>query len=237
MSSAGEGKRRNTEGGTGTGAVCRKIAAQTSPRSFHGFNGFTLLEVLIAVTIMAGIVTVIYTSFSTASRNVAQAEARRDQMDLARTLMSKISNDITNAYYNPLMPATIFYGKKSTTAQDDQRYDSISLTTLTNWRKPGSKESDLWEVGYRFDEQPDKSTRVMVRSEKRELSSDQPPLEGGTDYIITDRIKGFRLRYFNGLTWSDEWDSRTLQMLPKSVEIALEFTDGSSFITQVEVGR
>ena len=41
-------------------------------------GGFTLLEVLIAVAIMAGIVTVIYTSFSTASRNVEQAEARRD---------------------------------------------------------------------------------------------------------------------------------------------------------------
>jgi type II secretion system protein J len=237
MSSAGESRRLKAKGGTGIGAASRTNSAQTSPRSSRGFNGFTLLEVLIAVTIMAGIVTVIYTSFSTTSRNVEQAEARRDQMDLARTLVSKLSNDITNAYYNPLMPTTIFYGKKSTTAQDDQRYDSISLTTLTNWRKPGSKESDLWEVGYRFDEQPDKSARVMVRSEKRELSSDQPPLEGGTDFIITDRIRGFRLRYFNGLTWSDEWDSRTLQMLPKSVEIALGFADGSYFITQVEVGR
>ena len=41
-------------------------------------GGFTLLEVLIAVAIMSGIVTVIYASFSTASRNVEQAEARRD---------------------------------------------------------------------------------------------------------------------------------------------------------------
>jgi prepilin-type N-terminal cleavage/methylation domain-containing protein len=99
-------------------------------------GGFTLLEVLIAVAIMAGIVTVIYTSFSTASRNVEQAETRRDQMDLARTLVSKLSNDITNAYYNPLMAETIFYGAKSATVQEEQRYDSIRLTTLTNWRRP-----------------------------------------------------------------------------------------------------
>ncbi len=200
-------------------------------------KGFTLLEVLIAVAIMSGIVTVIYTSFSTAGRNVERAEVRRDQADLARTLVSKLSNDITNAYYNPSMTETIFYGKKSTTVQDEQRYDGISLTTLTNWRKPDSKESDLWEVGYRFDEQPDKSTRVMVRNEKRELGRDQPPLEGGTDFIITDRIKGFRLRYFNGLTWDDAWDSRTLHALPKAVEIALELADGSFFITRVDVGR
>jgi hypothetical protein len=168
---------------------------------------------------------------------VEQAEARRDQTDLARTLVSKLSNDIANAYYNPSMSETIFYGKKSTTTQDEQRYDSVYLTTLTNWRKPDSKESDLWEVGYRFDEQPDKSSRVMVRNEKRDLSTDQPPLEGGTDYIMTDRVKGFRLRYSNGTAWADEWDSRTLRALPKAVEIALEFSDGSFFITRVEVWR
>jgi general secretion pathway protein J len=198
-------------------------------------KGFTLLEVLIAIAIMSGIVTVIYSSFSTAGSNVEQAEARRDQTDLARTLVSKLANDITNAYYNPVMAETIFYGKKSESFQDEQRYDSISLTTLTNWRKPESEESDLWEVGYRFDEQPDKNTRVMVRNEKRELSNDQPPLEGGADFIITDRVKGLRLSYFNGITWTDEWDSRALHMLPKAVEIALELTDGSFFITKVEV--
>jgi len=201
-------------------------------------KGFTLLEVLIAVAIMSGIVTVIYTSFSTAGRNVEQAEIKRDQTDLARTLVSKLSNDITNAYYNPLMTETIFYGKKSTTAQDEQRYDSIYLTTLTNWRKPDSKESDLWEVGYRFDEQPDKSARIMVRNEKRELGKDNPPpLEGGTDFVITDRLKGFRLRYSDGINWVDEWDSKTRLSPPRAVEIALEFPDGSFYITRVEVWR
>ncbi|HET7317853.1 MAG TPA: prepilin-type N-terminal cleavage/methylation domain-containing protein, partial [Nitrospirota bacterium] len=47
-------------------------------------QGFTLLEVLIAVAIMSAIVTVIYASFSTASRNVQQAEEIRDSADLAR---------------------------------------------------------------------------------------------------------------------------------------------------------
>ncbi len=79
-------------------------------------NGFTLLEVLIAVAIMAGIITVIYQSFFTASRNVEQAEAIRDSSDMARTLVAKISDDISNAYYNQAMNRsaviTIFNGKK-----------------------------------------------------------------------------------------------------------------------------
>jgi general secretion pathway protein J len=237
MNDGGSGVRGQGSGCARIAAASHAISSRSSRFTPHGFKGFTLLEVLMAVAIMSGIVTVIYASFSTASGNVAQAEAKRDHADLARTLVSKLSNDITNAYYNPSMSETIFYGKQSTTAQDEKRYDSISLTTLTNWRKPDSKESDLWEVGYRFDEQPDKSTRVMVRNEKRELSKDQPPLEGGTEYMITDMIKGFRLRYYSGTTWADEWDSRTRHSLPKAVEIALELTDGSLYITRVEVGR
>jgi general secretion pathway protein J len=201
-------------------------------------NGFTLLEVLIAVAIMSGIVTVIYASFSTASRNVAQAETRRDAADLARTLLTKLSNDISNAYYSPSMKETFFYGKKSGADQDAPRFDTIALTTLTNWRKPNSKETDLWEVGYRFEETPEKNGNVLVRKEKRELGTDNAPLEGGIDYTLTERVKSLRLQYYNGSTWTDDWDNtsqRSLQ-LPKAVEITLALDDGSLYSTQVEVG-
>src|SRR5512134_2779574 len=66
-------------------------------------QGFTLLEVLIAVAIMSAIVTVIYMSFSTTSRNVQQAEEMRDTADLARPLLAKLSDDIANAYVNTRM--------------------------------------------------------------------------------------------------------------------------------------
>lgn len=205
---------------------------------FSQSKGFTLLEVLIAVAIMAGIVTVIYTSFSTASRNVAQAEARRDESDLARTLLTKLSNDITNAYYNQSMKETFFYGKKSSEELDAPRFDTIALTTLTNWRKPNSKETDLWEVGYRFEETPEKHGIMLIRKEKREFGTDNTPLEGGMDYTLTERVKGLRLRYYNGLMWSDDWDNRSQRslQLPKAVEITLVLDDGSLYSTQVEVG-
>jgi type II secretion system protein J len=205
-------------------------------------GGFTLLEVLIAVAIMAGIVTVIYASFSTASRNVAQAEARRDAADLARTLLSKLSNDISNAYYSPTMKETFFYGKKSSAELDVPRFDTIALTTLTNWRKPNSKETDLWEVGYRFEETPEKNGIVLIRKEKREFGTDNVPLEGGMDYTLSERIKSLRLMYYNGSTstWSDDWDNRSQTqralLLPKAVEITLALDDGSLYSTKVEVG-
>jgi len=205
---------------------------------FHS-KGFTLLEVIIAVTIMAGIVTVIYMSFSTTSRNVAQAEVRRDAADLARTLLTKLSNDISNAYYNQSMKETFFYGKKSSAELDVPRFDTIALTTLTNWRKPDSKETDLWEVGYRFEDTPEKNGVVLVRKEKKEFSTDNAPREGGMDYTLTERVKSLRLRYYNGSTWADDWDNRSQPtlLLPKAVEITLVLDDGSLYSTKVEVWR
>ena len=202
-------------------------------------GGFTLLEVLIAVAIMAGIVTVIYASFSTASRNVEQAEAKRDAADLARTLLTKLSSDITNAYYNPSKSETFFYGKKSGAGTDVPRFDAIAFTTLTNWRRPNSKETELWEVGYWFEEQSEKSGRALFRKEKRELSKDIPPLEGGADFMLTDRIRSLRLQYFNGLAWTDDWDTRAQRStaLPKAVEITLVLDEGSLYTMQIEVGQ
>lgn len=194
---------------------------------------------MLAMGILAVITTVIYASFSSAGRNVEQAEASRDRTDLARTLIAKLSDDIANAYYNPAMKESIFYGKKSTTTENEPRFDGIALTALTNWRKPDSKETDLWEVGYRFETGPEGNDRVLVRREKRDLDKERTPLEGGIDMIITDRVGELRLRYYDGATstWKDEWDSRTTGRLPKAVEIRLVLKDGPAFLTSVETGR
>ena len=204
--------------------------------------GFTLLEVLIATAIMAGIVTVIYSSFFTASQNVKQAEEIRDTSDLVRTLIAKLTNDIANAYVNPGMnypdgPMTVFYGKKVQPDSGDSkvRYDELYLTTLTNWRRPGTKETDLWEVGYYFKQKPDGSGYVMMRREKRELTREYPALEGGVEYEMTDRVASLQFRYYNGTSWSDDWSNRTV--LPKAVEISLLLDDGSAYVTKVDVGR
>jgi general secretion pathway protein J len=213
-------------------------------------TGFTLIEVLLAMAILVVIMSVVYGSFSTAGRNVEQAEAARDETDLARTLLAKLTDDLTNAYFNPKMNMvnpntsanvnqTILYGKKAETGEgeDKMRHDSLSLTTLTNWRKPDSKETELLEVGYFFKEKPDGSGYSLYRREKRELSADAPPLEGGVEYEITDRVEGLQFRYYNGTTWVDEWDTRTLPGLPKTVELALTFDSGKVYVTQADVSR
>jgi prepilin-type N-terminal cleavage/methylation domain-containing protein len=212
-------------------------------------KGFTLIEVLLAMAILSLILTVIYASFSTAGRNVEQAETIRDESDLARILIARLSDDIANAYPNnslsfPAVP-TRFYGKKEevdggTGAGNKKiRHDSINLTTLTNWRKPNSKEMELWELGYFFKEKPDGTGFALFRREKRELSKDVLVLEGGVEYEITDRVESLQLMYSdNGSTWTDDgWDSQSKGRLPLMVEITLFLDTGKVYTTRVDVGN
>jgi len=200
-------------------------------------NGFTLLEVLLALSILALVITAVYSSFATVGKNIKQAEITRDSTDLARTLAAKIIVDIENAYVNSTMTSqTIFYGEKVVfgTGEDQPRFDTLSLTTFTNWRALDSKETDLWEVGYFFKEKADGTGYVMMRREKRVLSTTTPAGEGGVEYQITDRVKGLQMRYNKGGdTWYDAWTTKNTY--PQIVEIALTLDSGMTYTTRVNV--
>ncbi len=207
-------------------------------------KGFTLLEVLLAMAILAVIMTVIYTSFSTAGNNIEHAETLRDETDMARALMTRLSADIANAYCKPSNVPVVFYGKKEEAESSGNknghtkiRHDSISMTTLTNWPKPNSKETELWEVGYFFKEKPDGKGYSLFRTEKRELSKDAPALEGGDEYEITDRVESLQFRYSqDGSNWTDNgWDKKS--QTPKVVEIVIILDTGKVYTTKVEVGN
>jgi len=209
-------------------------------------KGFTLIEVLLAVAILAVLITVVYGSFSTASRNIQQAEERRDDTDLARALLSRMSDDIANAYVNTAMNSptllTIFFGKKEEVEGGEEkiRHDSINLTTLTNWRRPNTKETELWEVGYYFKENPESpegQRYSLYRREKRLLSRDSPALEGGDEYELSDRIESLQIRYYNGMSkqWVDEWDTRKIPVFPAVAEITLVLDTGAAYVTQVDI--
>jgi len=220
------------------------------------------------MAILAVILTVIYASFSTAGNTVQQAETVRDETDLARSLLSRMSSEIANAYYQNSILPMVLCGKKievdNPAGGDKLRHDSISLTTLTNYPRPGTKEMELWEVGYFFKEkETDKGTAyALYRREKRELSKDVPALQGGVEYELTDRVESLRIRYAAGsiqsgsspatINWLENWScgnaltartcaadastpiSATTQ-LPGMVEITVTFDDGKVYSTQVDV--
>jgi len=209
-------------------------------------SGFTLIEVLLAVSILALVVAIIYASFSMAGRNVQHAEASRDRTDLARTLLSRITSDLHNATcVSGVTNRTLFWGRQQEQEIDGKkkRRDRIDLTTLTSWRRPVSNETDLWEIGYYFKDKPEGNGTVLMRREKRDLiDSRYQRAEGGTEYEVTDKVDELRLRYVQMMSASPvyedrSWGSQTIcDPLPWAVEVTLVLDDGSVYIAKTDIG-
>ena len=65
-------------------------------------NGFTLVEVLIAVTIFGIVVTSLYGSFNLIISNVNPINSSLDDYEMARSAMDRITQDLNALYVSPL---------------------------------------------------------------------------------------------------------------------------------------
>ncbi len=188
-------------------------------------NGFTLIEVLIAITILTVIMMVVYQAFTASTDGIRRAEAVDDINSTARVIFLKLMDDINNAYLTG--NNVIFVGDSKRDKELPQ--DSLNLTSLSNLMMvKDAKETDLHEIGYYlkedYDYQKQEKRLSLFRREKKTIGI-EPVLEGGSAYELTDEIAGIRFSYFDG-TWKDKWDSRiNNNKLPKAVEVEVILFD------------
>ena len=190
-------------------------------------GGFTLMEVLIAITILAIVLAIVYGSFVQTRRVISSAEASVSELRGVRAAFNRLTRDINMAFVtkppgsntdNP----TIFVGT------DDYAYgyanDSIDFTAFSNnIRKKDAKESDQMEVGY-YIKRNFEGKSVLMKREKRRV--DSSPLYGGKSFEISEDIVGLNFRFLEKETWLDNWDSRVSNtLIPEAVEITIIIKD------------
>lgn len=188
-------------------------------------NGFTLVELLIAIAILSIIMAVVYKSFYASTEGIKRAEAVDGINSTARVIFLKLMDDINSAYLTG--KDVIFVGDSK--RDKDLPQDSLSLTSLSNLRMVrDAKETDLYETGYYlkedYDYQRQEKKTSLFRREKKTIGI-EPVLEGGEAYELTDEIAGIRFSYFDGTSWKDNWDSRITKALPKGVEVEIILFD------------
>jgi type II secretory pathway component PulJ len=77
------------------------------------------------------------------------------------------------------------------------------------------------EIGYQtINSRKDPSVAILYRREDYFIDSD--PLKGGRLTELYDRVRSFSLRFLEGDTWRNDWNSKTQKGLPKAVEIELK---------------
>lgn len=190
----------------------------------------TLIEAMVAVTILAIITTVVYGGFSQTMRNKTRVEEQGDRAHVVRVAMERMVRELSMAFVsvhvnpNAQLQAvlTTFHGYRQGRGS---RVDFTSFSHRRLYRD--AHESDQNELSYFLARHPEhRDQTVLVRREQRRI--DANPEEGGELTIMVEDVRSFELEYLDGLTleWVDAWDATPTgtqaNRLPTQVRIRLE---------------
>lgn len=196
-------------------------------------KGFTLLETLIAISILAVILTFVYLSFFTAFRAKSYVEQRNEVYQVGNQIMFHLKHELSSAFIDvtpvgTVAPYTYFIGIKN--EWNGNPMDKLFFTTLAHVDIPvgeGINGSDYSAIGYDPVINQDTNTVYLVRRETPFFTSE--PLLQGTGYVLTHSIVSLAIYYFDPNTkqWFDEWDTRVQgqNYLPYAVLIQLVLKD------------
>lgn len=194
-------------------------------------EGFTLLEMLVAVVIISVILGVIYGSFAGTSRTYALLEANEDVYQTAQTLIGMLSLELRGAYFNP-KASQGFMGIGSEDELDEKATDSIYFITRSHRRsRANAKEGFLAEIGYFFDVDSVTDRKQLFKSIDATVDDDLQ--NGGTLYPLTDRVDSLKISYYDKKndTWLEEWDGKKMGRLPDRIQLELDILDDKEHAT------
>jgi len=208
------------------GPKSRRRWADFAPGGYRSSKtaGFTLLEIVISITILVVILAIIYETFNSSMEAYTAVTSRGDAYGQARLMLSRMSEEIGSIYFSGDNPNTGLLGEDKD--EDDLPSDSLHFTTLSHvrWVKD-SRESELCEVGYYLEADREAEKSFLLRRE--DWNVDGTFEEGGIPLEVAEAVEGLNFRYYDGEEWVDDWDSKERNGLPKAIEVVLLMKDPS----------
>ena len=194
-------------------------------------TGFTLIEVMTAVTILAIMATVAFTIVFGAVKRSRHIDRKVELSTEAAAIVSLISEDLRGAFvHESVVP--FFNGTSRYKAEDPT--DGLSLlTTAVLPVNPEIPAGGVGEVQYSVVE-GENLALILLRRE--EIPARTPFDEGGEDVEITDRLRSLDFTFSDGEDWFEKWDTGSdaeheAGKLPKQVRIVLVLEDGDLSVT------
>jgi prepilin-type N-terminal cleavage/methylation domain-containing protein len=188
-------------------------------------RGFTLIEIMIALSILALILVMLAGSFHAVATGKVHAENRLAVDQEGRTILWELSNEIRGAVQTPLVASrTMLAGQGR--MENNTPLDSITASTLG----PGHRRSIEGfgaedTVSYTTAPNPDhRGWFMLLRSQSSSLLGIGTGGNANAPVMLADNLLGLHIRYFDGSTWNESWNSQSLppgRALPQEVSIDL----------------
>lgn len=198
-------------------------------------RGFSLIEVMIAITVLALISGLLFTAFSSLKRSKEGVARVSERYREGRMAMGRITHELESAYTSKHLPIDLSLATQRTIfkAKQDSPADRIDFNAFVNRRIDRDvPESDQAEVSYYGEESPHEPGQIdLIRRINPRL--DLEPTLGGLAQVLATDIDLFDLKFLDPLlgTWVEEWDTSTavgqFERMPLQVKIHLVLNGGA----------
>lgn len=190
--------------------------------------GMTLIEIMVAMTLFAGVGALIYGGFAQTARAKQRIETQMDRYHAISIALERMVRELSAAFVsihvNPLSSLaasrTAFVGKASGFGS---RLDFTSFSHTRIYRD--AHESDQNELSYFLTDHPSRDGKVLAR--RMQARIDDKPQEGGRVEIMLEDVLEFELAYLDATTgeWIENWDTNSAagqqNRLPAQVKVLL----------------
>jgi len=206
-------------------------AKRIFPKNGH-LKGFTMLEILVAITIFAVVITTLFTSFNTVFSSADALEKNINFSEMANDCLNRITLDLTSIHlalpprYAPPGfddPADKFRLKGENVEVGSKTFSFLRFSSLAHIPLNRSARQGIAIIIYYITKDQD-GCFIMKRSDELYPYPDFEEKED--DPILCEYIKSFELVYFDDEdNATDYWDSESDEFkyaTPVSIGVKLE---------------
>jgi len=174
----------------------RQIRGSEGGRALKCHRGFTLLEVLVSMAILVIIMAALYSAYTTNVEAIQIARQNGEVHQEARIVLERMTKDLQSTLIQVSVPSEkIRLGLVGGDREiEGRRADHIDFTTVThlalNEKVPAS---DLCEIGYMIEEDPE--AKVLVLFRRDDSSVDEDFTTGGSLQEMARNVVEFKLTY------------------------------------------
>lgn len=195
-------------------------------------RGFTLLEVMLAFTILGFITTIIWGTFTQTNAVKVRTEAMQDRSHAARVALMRLTRELEMAFLSDSENPAVQERRTMFISETERDVDELRFSWFGRQRlRTDIPESDTSVVMYYAQPDPDDpSVTNLMRRETRRLEAADPRTVPGESYVLCPGVSRLKFSFydFKKPEWRDDWSTMGtdgLQYLPTHVRIVLTIFD------------
>jgi general secretion pathway protein J len=192
-------------------------------------RGFTLVEIVLALAILAVILSVLYVAYATSVEVMQTAQRRTEKYQEVRVIFDLLSHQLASAYLSPKDKRSVFIGEDDSSGEFP--LDRLTFTASASAFSPfGGSYGGLCKIRYfvQSHTEGDREKSLFRQEICPLVATEDVSNEKGITLELSSQVVGLDFKYYVGEEGEefDSWDTSQIlgvASLPSRVKVTLLF--------------